>query len=172
MKKALFLLTVISCIAIQSFAQKQGKSKIDSLLSVLKTAKEDTAKVNKLNALADEFRNNDPDTALYFASQAQALSIKMNYKMGIANAYLTIGTALTNLGNYEKALKNNNDALTIYDQLLPIPIAIGTTGTEKTSVKTKILKQKARAYNIIGVDYSYLGNYPEALKNYFASLKI
>jgi class 3 adenylate cyclase/Tfp pilus assembly protein PilF len=167
MKKAIFFFTVIACIAIQSFAQQQGKSKIDSLLFVLKTAKQDTAKVNTLNALADEFRNNDPDTALYFANQAQALAIKLNYKMGIANSQLTKIIAETNLGKYDEALKSSNDVLKIYDQLLPIAV-----GTEKTGGKAKILKQKARVYNSIGSSYFYQGNYPAALKNYSVSLKI
>jgi len=167
MKKALFLLIVIASIASPSLAQKQGKSRIDSLLSVLKTAKPDTAKVNTLNNLAYEFRNNNPDTTIYFAGEARALAIKMNYKLGIADAYLYSAMALYILLKYEKALKNSNDALTIYDQLLPL-----AAGTEKTGDKSKILKQKAKAINVIGSIYTDQNNCPEAMKNYSASLKI
>ena len=132
MKKALFVMTLISFIAILSFAQKQGKGKIDSLLSVLNTAKADTSKVNTLNELAYEFRNDNPDTSIYYSNEAKALAIKLMYKFGIANAYLNIGYENTNQGNYETALKNTNDGLTIYDRLLQIPIWAG-----KRSLKLK-----------------------------------
>ena len=54
MKKAFLFLIIIIFIASQSNAGKQGQEKIDSLFSVLKTAKEDTAKVNTVIALAIE----------------------------------------------------------------------------------------------------------------------
>jgi tetratricopeptide (TPR) repeat protein len=163
MKKALFLLIIIASIAIQSFAQKQGKSKIDSLLSVLKSAKTDTSKVNTLNALADEFRNNNPDTAIYFANQAMALATTLNYIMGNADSYFYLSIAKSNLNKNEEALINCNTALRLYDQLL--------ISSQKTG-KSKILKQKSNAYNNIGYIYEQEGNYPEALKDYSASLKI
>ena len=166
MKKALFLLIVMLSV-VEAFTQKHGQEKIDSLFTVLKTAKEDTAKVNMLNAVATEFRNNNPDTAIYFSGKAQALAIKLNYKMGITVAQLTMSEANINLGKYDEALKTSNNALKLCDQLLP-----EATGTEKTGGKAKILIQKARSYNIIGIIYDNQGNYPEALKNYFASLKI
>jgi two-component system NtrC family sensor kinase len=157
------LLVVMLSLAVPSFSQKQGQEKIDSILAVLKVAKQDSTKVNTLNALSYEFRSNDPDTAIYFANEALALATKTNYKMGIANAYLSLGAATMNLGKYEEALKNNMDALKIYDQLL---------GSEKATGKSKILKLKARAYNNIGNIYDNQGDYPEALKNNFAALKI
>jgi signal transduction histidine kinase len=167
MKKALFFLFSLVFLVNQSFAQKHGQQKIDSLFTVLKTLKPDTAKVNTLDRLAYEFENNNPDTAIYFADEARVLAIKLNYKMGIANACYTIGTSLSHLGNYEKALKTLNDALKIYDQLLLI-----TTGPENTGDNPKILKKKANVYNEIGLIYLYQGNYPEALKNFTAALKI
>jgi adenylate cyclase len=167
MKKVLFLLIIIAGINLQSLAQKQGQSKVDSLLSVLKTAKPDTAKVNILNALADEFRNNDPDSAMYFAGEALALAVKLNDKMKIADVHLTLGAVLTDFGNFEKAMKSCNDALAIYEQLLPT-----AAGNEKTGDKSRILKQKAAVYNNMGNIYMEQGNYPEAMKNYFTSLKI
>jgi len=83
--KTTLLLIVVLIIAGPSFSQKQGQKKIDSLFSVLKKTKQDSTKVNTLNALAYEFRSNDPDTATYFANEALALATKTNYKIGIAN---------------------------------------------------------------------------------------
>jgi two-component system, NarL family, sensor histidine kinase UhpB len=157
------LILIYLCLII-NFCEGQNR-RVDSLLKVIKTANEDTTKVNTLNFLAIEFKSNNPDTAIYFAKQAQALAIKIKYNMGIANAYWIIGSASNNLGNYELALKYCNNALKIFGQLL-------SAGTETATGKVKILKQKARLYNLIGIIYDGLGNYPEALKNYSSSLQI
>ncbi len=168
MKKILkyFLSTIPLLVAlniIHVFAQKQGKEKIDSLLSVLKNNLEDTAKVNTLNALAHEFRRNNPDTAIILANKALALSINLNYKMGIANANLYMSMPIIIKGNYNEAILKLNEAIKLYDQLLI---------TENRSNQTKILKQKARAINNFGVINYYKGNNSKALQNYFVALKI
>ena len=166
MKKSFFFLIIIFS-TVSLFAQKKVQQKPDSLFSVLKTAKADTAKVNTLNLLADQFRNTNPDTALYFATQARSLAVKLNYQMGIANACLNIGIVLKNRGNFNTALKNSNDALVIFDQLLQ-----AAEGNEKKEIKSKILKFKALTLKNIGVIYGTQGNYPEAFKYTLSSLKI
>jgi tetratricopeptide (TPR) repeat protein len=163
MKKALLSLIVIVSIASQSYARKQGQEKIDSLFSVLRTAKEDTSKVNTLIALSYESISANPDTAVYFANEALALATKLKYKMGITDAHFTIGRGLINLGKFNEALENFNEVLILCDELLP---SATTTG------KLKILKRKGNAYNSIGGINQYQGNYHEALKNLFAALKI
>ena len=60
--------------------------KIDSLKNVLKTAKEDTVKINCLNALAWEVKSNDPDKAIQYSKGALTLSEKINFKKGIADS--------------------------------------------------------------------------------------
>jgi signal transduction histidine kinase len=162
MKRQLLIL-IIFFLTISSFCQKQGPAKIDSLFSVLKTTTQDTTRVNVLNMIADEFRSNDPDTAIYFSNKALALATRTNYKMGVAGAYLSQGAAKIYLGEYEEAFKNNTEALKICNELLH---------KEEYNDTTQILKLKARAYNNIGNIYDNQGNYPEALKNHFAALKI
>src|ERR1700758_5432410 len=83
----------------------------DSLKHVVKTLKEDSNKVNILNFLAEQFRNNKPDTSIYLAQQALAICEKIDFKKGISEAHLWIGTAITNLGKYDEALSNLNTAL-------------------------------------------------------------
>ncbi len=128
------------------------------MLKVVETSKEDSAKVKSLNYLASYFITNNPDTAIYFAKEAQALAIKSNIQLGNADAFLNIGSALMILGDYEMALNNCNDALTIYEHSLPKDTTQG-----KSAGNIKILKQKSGVYNIIGLIYWRLGNYPEAL---------
>jgi signal transduction histidine kinase len=164
MKKAFFLLVVIAGIAKLSFCQKQGQEKIDSLFTILKTAKEDTSKVHRVINLAYAFfKNNNFDTTLFYANEALALATKLNDKMGIAEANSAIGKALYFLGKYKEALKNFNNELKLYDELL-------TSAT--TVYKSKILRQKGHAYNNIGdINWSQ-GNYPEGVKNFLTALRI
>jgi signal transduction histidine kinase len=163
MKKALFLLIVFAGIAKLSFGQTQGQEKIDSLFTVLKTTKEDTAKVRTVKELARKLVSDNPDTAIYFAKKALSLATKLNYTMGIILANEVIIMGLINLGKYKEALKTNNNALTFYDKLL-------TSGS--AAYKSKILKRKGNAYLSIGGINRYQGDYPEGLKNSFTALRI
>ncbi len=137
--------------------------KIDSLVLVLKSSKPDTNKVNTLNALAEELKNENPDTAIYFANEALAFATKLAYKIGIADAKLSKARANANLGKTEEGLKNCNDALKLYDQL---------SGLTSNVDQSKVLQQKSNAYNTKGIIYLMQGNYPEALKHLFSSLSI
>src|SRR6266496_3141726 len=161
--KTKLLLIVMLCPAVPSLSQTHGQEKIDSLFAVFKTAKQDSIKINALNGLAYEFRSNNADTAIYFASEALALATKTNYETGIINAYLYKAIATMNLGKYGEALKNNMNALKVCDEL---------PSSEKATDKSKILKLKAGAYSSIANIYDEQGNYTEALKNNFAALKI
>ncbi len=157
MKKILIFLFVTS-----SFALAQ-QSKTDSLFSVLKTQKEDTSKVNTLISIARQFRSNNPDTSIYFANEAISIATKLNYKTGIGESYLLKGVALTYLGKYQDALKNINDALKLFDELL---------SSENLTDKSKTMKLKARAYGSIGNIYEEQGKYDEALKSNLQAMKL
>ncbi len=134
-------------------AQNQQR-KIDSLLQVLKTGKEDTSAVNTLNTLSTELtQTSDYEKAKKYAADALQLSIKINYEKGQADAYGSIGNILWRQGDYLIALKNQMTALNL---------------SEKIGDKKGI----ANAYHGIGNTYNWQDNYPDALKNYFASLKI
>jgi tetratricopeptide (TPR) repeat protein len=161
MKKLLCFIILFFSLLHPSFS-KEGNL-LDSLFTVLKTQKEDIIKVNTLNAIAFEFRNNNPDTAIYFSNKALQLATKLKDKIGIADAHLQLGIALMNLGRYDESLKYCNKGLIAYQQLL---------SSENLVDRNKILKKKASAYNNIGIIYWYQGNYSEALKNHFNALEI
>lgn len=162
MKKIVLLFTLV-IITKATYCQLQGQKKVDSLIAVLKTTKQDTTKVNVLNDLAYQFRGNNPDTAIYFAGEALALATKLNNETGIIYSYLIMGIANKNLGNYEAGLKISLEALKLCDQQLV---------SEKAIDKSKILNLKAGAYNNLGNINEEQGNYSEALKSNIAALKV
>ncbi len=144
-------LFIFLCIlSIQLFPQQV---RIDSLNKVLKTAKEDTNKINALTSLADELKSLHPEQSIAFAQQAIALAGQLNYPKGIAVGYLLLGAATSIAGK-------NQDALIILEKAAVL--------CEKAGDK----KNYARAIHNIGVVYFNLGHFNEALKRQLLCLKL
>ncbi|MBA3704440.1 MAG: tetratricopeptide repeat protein [Bacteroidetes bacterium] len=163
MKSIRYLRCVSVCfLCISNFILIAQQSKTDSLQRVLVIAKEDTSKVNVLNALGKEFKNSNPDTAIYFVKEALKLSEKINFKIGIGEAYLWLGTAVSNKGEYNEALKQITKARILFEGLLSF------SQNEKKRIKAFL----ARVFNNTGNIYYKQGNYAEALKNHLVALRI
>ena len=75
----------------------------DSLYNVLDTAKAEV-RVNTLNELAKVLINSEPKKALDHTREALDLSIKLDYKRGIASCYNNLGVLYKNQGIFDKAL--------------------------------------------------------------------
>ena len=68
------------------------------------------------------------------------------------------------IGNYPDGIKYGNQAILFADVLIQ--------SNKQEIIQHVAKKYKAKAFNNIGLIYDKQGNYPEALKNHFASLKI
>ncbi len=137
-----------------SFIAHAQQYKIDSLITVLKTAIEDTSRVNTLNTLSRQYSNiGDYEPALQYAQQALQQSEKLLYKNGAGAAYNNIGVVYWNKSNFESALNVFMDALKIWQE-------IGNR------------QGMANCYNNIGLVYWNQGNYEMAVDNLLKSLKI
>jgi len=131
------------------FAQK-----IDSLLHLLKSDKEDTARVIILNDIAWElFKAGSYDSSMQYAETAKKIASSIGYKKGLASAYNKLGNNNQKKGNYPEALKNHFAVLKLVKEL-------------------NNQKSIASCYNNIGIVYENQGNYPAALKNYLLSLNL
>lgn len=122
---------------------------------VVRTATDDTSRVNALNLLSEHagWRIGDLDTALYYAERARALADKAGFRKGVGAAMNNIGVVHDERGNGEEALKYYSSALGIFEEL----------GSKK---------EMADAYNNIGIVHKANGNYPEALKNWTTALEL
>ena len=116
MKKQLLLFLLIFSVShTNSFAQK---NQIDSLLIVLKKAKDDTNKVNTLNALSSLYINAEASHQADSISQtALILAKQLNYKSGMAASYNTISYACEDQGNFSEATKYQYEVLKIQKEI-------------------------------------------------------
>jgi signal transduction histidine kinase len=154
MKKNIFLSCIILSIFFFSGKCFSQENKIDSLLKLLPSAKEDTNKVNLLNDLGKQYRLiGNSDSSKKHSDVALRLSEKLNFRKGKAFAYSCLGLICRTHGDFAQALKDLNTALKIWEEL----------GSKQ---------HIAGSYINIGLVYWNQGNYPEALKYYFSGLKI
>lgn len=173
-------------------------TEIDSLFTVLKTAKEDTNKVNTLNLLSYKFYHNakgDRDTAIYYAKKALHLAQKLNFQKGMGMAHSRIGASYYLLGNFPETLKNYLEALKIFEaindkrEIAKINLSLSHFyWSRNAKVYAEGLKydlaalkkyeeigdknETANMYCRIARSYKRVKNYPEAIKNYQMALKI
>jgi adenylate cyclase len=187
MKKIILFFCII--LALQQISIAQNRT-IDSLQTLLKATGQDTNRVNILNSLSYELLYSNTDTTIYYATLAKDLSGKLNYSKGSASAYLRLGQAYNNLGNYDqsemflsKALDFSTDKLTTakiyvnkginHYEMSNYPEALKNYFTGlKEFEEAGDKKAVGSVYNNIALIYSDMGNYEEALKNHMAAKKI
>lgn len=148
--KKLYSLLFLFC-SVASFAQV--KQKVDSLNALLAKNPHDTIQVNCLNALASEYKNNEPNTAEKYATKALSLSQTIQYKKGQANSYHLLGMINSYLSNNDKAL-----------EYYMFSLKLNQERDDKRAMST--------SYNNIGLIYYNQGNYEKALKYYLISLQM
>ncbi|MBC7865220.1 MAG: tetratricopeptide repeat protein, partial [Bacteroidia bacterium] len=153
------LISLIFAISVPLYAQNK---KMDSLLLLLRTAKEDTNKVAVFSELAMEISRSNPDSALRFAIKGLELATKLNRKEAMAAADNNLGIFSRRLGNYDASIHYYLDALDLYDKL-----------EKETDGKTKIKIQakKFKSMGNLGFVYAEKSNYPMALNYFFKVLK-
>lgn len=149
--KLIFLALLCGIIFVS--VQAQNKNKIDSLVNVLKMAKEDTNKVEVLVNLASQYLNNEPLTSLKYSKQSLALAQKLNYDRGQIRSLNNIGGYYYFTGKFDSTLFYNKAAF-------------------KFIVKTGNKKELMNYYGNIGTIYSIKGDYEKSIENKLKSLKI
>jgi len=134
---------------------------VDSLKNELfNSGINDTNYINKCLDVAWGYMYTNADSAEVYAQKALDVSKKVNVKLLIANSYNTIGVTHIVRGNYQLAISNLNNALSIGNILLG-----------EDSKSRKIKRRMLSFYTNAGNVYYYLSNYAEAIKNYQQALR-
>ena len=185
----LIVLWIMNCNLV--FCQNK---KIDSLLLVLKTEREDTSRTTILNAIAEELLvNKEYEKSMVYAKEAFTLAQKLNFKKGIAAVNRIAGINLTYQGDYREAINNHSAALRLNEQLdnkrgiaqyyqdMGLVYYLQDEDSEalKNYYKALLLFEQIndlpsiqRTLTQIGGTYYYLKNFSEAEKNHLKALEI
>lgn len=173
--------------------------KVDSLRTLLATTlankdnPTDTLTINRINKLATEFIDVNPDSTLYYGKMAIDRSLAIKYKKGIADGMMATARVYTLTGKYEKAQKNFTGAKLLYislnddKSLSNCYIEYGRLFNriakyeEAAALFKQALEIKRRIKDEIGIAECYhnmgmvsdnIGKSPYALDNYFKSLSL
>src|SRR3990167_4502145 len=113
-----FLFCVLHSSAQQSNNSGEHNRSIDSLLTLLKSDRNDTNKVNHLCQLIRECELTGKfDEGLKYGYDALKLAVQLNFKKGIAVSYNSIGMMHDDKGDYEKALEFYLKSLKIKEKI-------------------------------------------------------
>ena len=148
-----FVLTCCLFLPLLLPAQSVRKAKIDSVINILNTAKEDTDKVMLLCSLAQRYPDYDPNKGIEVARQAIALSEKLQFERGIAFSNICAGLNEISRTEYASAQKYFRAGLEKAREM-------NDAALEETALKNT------------GVCYYEQNNIPESLNSFFQSLHI
>ncbi|MDT3741464.1 MAG: tetratricopeptide repeat protein [Candidatus Kapabacteria bacterium] len=125
----------------------------DNLKAKLMAAKEDTNKVNLLNSLSFIYKDINFDEGIKYGEEGINLANKLNWQLGVAKCYNSLGSNYFNYSDYPKAMECFNNSLKIF---------------EKLGNKSGI----AMSLGNIGNIYLNQDDYPKALEGFNNSLKL
>ncbi|OFX48542.1 MAG: hypothetical protein A2046_03320 [Bacteroidetes bacterium GWA2_30_7] len=146
----------------------QTPKTLDSLFSVLKNAKEDTAKAQLLLKIGNLFEKNSSDSAIYFYHQSIDISKKLKLneatKLLYANALTALSLVYVNYKRqFDSSFVNAEKAITIYKTLI------------NSNDKHVVIESKlgiSNCYYSFGHMYDQQGIYDLALTNYKKTLNL
>jgi len=173
--------------------------RVDSLKTLLapsltnKDTPIDTLTINRINRLAAEFIDINPDSTLYYGKLAIDKSIVIRYNCGIGDGMMQLGKVYTMKGEYAKAEQNfkgaemlfikvkDNARLAdcyihtgrLYNRMSNFNKASGYLN-KSLEINKKISNEAgiADSYHNIGMVADNIGKSSSALDNYFKSLAI
>jgi hypothetical protein len=111
--KHLYLIVLFSC-SQHVFAQKQGQALVDSLLTEIPKAVNDTTKVKLCITLSDLYIDIDQKKSLLYVDTAYVLAVKSNWEKGIGHGLLSYGNIFNFTGNFKRAIDSLNKAVEVY----------------------------------------------------------
>ncbi len=170
-----------------------SQTKIDSLLSALKTAKKDTNKVLLLNEICAAYFTQDKEKTIRYNAEALTLAKELRFLNGEAKATNNLGILLQKNGDYDSSLVIQLKALELYKQINNKK-GIAKTYSDicivywRRSEFAKALDMQLKSlrlyeeikdqkgigysYNMIGIIYKNLDKPDEALRYYLRSVGI
>ena len=118
LKRYLFLFLVLCCTL--SAVSQDDKKPLAEQLQLLQKSKADTNRVNFLNELSTYYFDNPAskttgtDSALFYATAAEALSNQLKYSKGLGNSYISLSRIWRNKKDIARGKEYVNKAITVF----------------------------------------------------------
>jgi len=151
--KKLFALVFIVVACIQEIHSQQRLENYKRNLRQLEILGEDTNRVKALNGLAVYHRDPQPDSGIYYASQALSLARKLHYPSGELAALRSLCWSHGSLGNLSNSMKIDFEIIKLAKQY-------HDPGPEGTSLES------------LGDNFAYAGQTRIAIKYYLDALRL
>lgn len=135
---------------VATYAQRP---KIDSIENVLRHTGSDTNRVLALNQAVSLYWSNNPEKTRQYADEALQLAQHLDYPLGIAKSYVSLGIYYWSQGKHQEAIQQYTNALRYYQQ----------AGSERG---------RGSVYHNLAMCSHNLGNFSLAMDYLFKSLKI
>ncbi len=143
--RKLFFILAVSCFSVVAVAQRTDQAqKVDSLLKLLVTAKEDTGKAMILLTLGSWYETNNQDSSFYYLQKGKALSESLQFDKGMYYYYQQSAVLSFTKGNYDAAMKTSVEGLTL---------------ARKLKDSSKVIAM----LNNMGIIQGYFGNFADQL---------
>jgi len=149
LKLKIYLTLALFFVSITCFGFV-NRGRVDSLKTLVTSSLKsqsgpDTLSINRLNSLAGNYFDSNPDSTLYYGRKGVEFSRKINYKAGIADGLVQTAHANYFKGRFTQAGQEFNEAILIYKKL-----------NDYTGL--------SNCYMLYGRMYNLLANYHAALK--------
>jgi len=128
-------------------------NRLETLNDQLKLAKKDSNRVNLLNEMGIELRNDDPTKAIEYTKEAMELAMAIGFQRGLARSYNNYGGIEFLIGKYDEALAYCFKSIKL---------------SEESGNKNEL----ANSYSYIGRVKGTQGNYVESINYYLKCLDL
>lgn len=180
-------------ILLNVYTTTGSDQKIDSVRAVCAGLTDEKELADSYNRLASLYVNTNSDSSLFYAQKAFDLASKVKYDQGKGEALFQISYCYDQSGEWETAIKNLEQAITIFSELHDTTYLIGCTlnigllysyGTDLVKGLEYIIEAKnlaednnniyglPEAYTNIAWYYEYLDEYRSAYNYYVKALEI
>lgn len=117
----IYLTLSLLFISVTGFATID-RGRVDSLKTLIasssnKQAIPDTVNINRLNTLAANYFDANPDSTLFYGRKSVEQSRKINYKAGLANGLVQTGHANFFKGKFQQGQQDFDEAIEIYKNI-------------------------------------------------------
>ena len=153
------ILLVTSSVVEKCYAQNK---QIDSLKTILKTARHDTNRVNALSALAQEIAKFNPDSTLLLEQLALEQSKRLNWMKGEAIAECNIGIEYYYRKEFEESNKHFDNAIRLGETMITSKHPLNIRAAKRVMRKTFL--NMANTYRAKRNIIKTLESYTKALK--------